>query len=362
MDVYINGRFLTQKTTGVQRVAEEILKNLDKCLGEQNIKAKFIILIPKNVIKQLDLKNIETRKVDFLKGHLWEQAVLPWITRKSFLINFCNTGPLFKKNQSVFIHDAAIQSAPNGFSKKFIYWYKIIYKLLGSNARNIVTVSNFSKEELINYYPKMENKISVVYNGANHVLDIKHDDEILKKHGLVDKNFILAVSSANPNKNFKVIMDAVSKMKDFEGEVIIAGGKQGNVFSDNTLEFNEKCKWVGYVSDEELVSLYKNAKVFVFPSIYEGFGLPPLEAMSLGCPVISSNKASMPEVLQDHAIYFDATKPEELVERINLIFSNQKLVEGLSRGGQAYAQTFTWEKAANELVDIIKREINIKEN
>ncbi|MEJ9225059.1 glycosyltransferase family 4 protein [Priestia aryabhattai] len=362
MDVYINGRFLTQKTTGVQRVAEEILKNLDKYIGEHNIKARFIILTPKNAIKNLNLKNIEVQKTNFLKGHLWEQVVLPWMTKKSFLINFCNTGPLLKKNQSVFIHDAAIQSAPEGFSKKFIYWYKIMYKLLGSNARNIVTVSNFSKKELVNYYPEMKNKISVVYNGANHVLDIKHDNTILKKHDLVNKDFILAVSSANPNKNFKVIMDAISKMKDFQGEVIIAGGKQSNVFSDTSLEFNAKCKWVGYVSDEELVSLYKHAKVFVFPSVYEGFGLPPLEAMSLGCPVISSNKASMPEVLKKHVIYFDANNSDELIEKINLIFSKQQLVEGLRREGQAYAQTFTWEKAANQLVNIVQREINIKEN
>ncbi|MFE3894659.1 MULTISPECIES: glycosyltransferase family 4 protein [unclassified Priestia] len=362
MNVYINGRFLTQKTTGVQRVAEEILKNLDTYLGENDIKTKFIILTPGNVIKKLNLKNIEIQKINFLKGHLWEQVVLPFVTKRGFLINFCNTGPLFKKNQSVFIHDAAIQSAPEGFSKKFIYWYKIVYKLLGRNARNIITVSNFSKKELIDYYPEMEDKISVVYNGANHVLNIKCDNEILRKHNLVDKNFILAVSSANPNKNFKVIMDAISKMEGFRGEVIIAGGKQSNVFSHNTLEFNGKCKWVGYVSDEELVSLYKHAKVFVFPSIYEGFGLPPLEAMSLGCPVISSNKASMPEVLKDYAIYFDATNPEELIEKINLIFSKQTLVEGLRSEGEAYAQTFTWEKAANQLVGIVQREINIKEN
>jgi len=353
MDVYINGRFLTQKTTGVQRVAEEMLKALDRLLDNNESTDKFIILTPGNVIKELNLKNIEIRKIGRFKGHVWEQLILPWATRKKTLINFCNTGPLFKRNQFAFIHDAAIRSASGGFSKKFIYWYKLIYMLIGNNARNILTVSNFSKKELINYYPQMENKMSVIYNGANHVLNIKNDDEILKKHNLIGRDFILAVSSANPNKNFKVIMDAVAKMKDFQGEVIIAGGKQENVFAGKDLKFDGECKWVGYVSDEELVSLYKHAKVFIFPSIYEGFGLPPLEAMSLGCPVISSERASMPEILENYVVYFDPTNSEELVEKINLILSNQKLVEDLRKDGQAHAQTFTWEKAAKQLVEII---------
>ncbi|MCP3761376.1 glycosyltransferase family 4 protein [Domibacillus sp. A3M-37] len=354
--IYINGRFLTQKTTGVQRVAEEFVKEIDKQMENYTLKQKslFTLLVPKGDYKELGLKNIEVKEVGFFKGHLWEQVTLSFLARSNLLINFCNTGPIFKRNQVVFIHDAAICAAPDGFSKNFIRWYKILYKNFARFSTRIFTVSEFSRDELIKYFPKLHNKITVINNGVNHVLDVQSDEKILKKYGIESKSFILAVSSLNPNKNFKIIHKAISKMDDFNGQVIIVGGKQANVFANEDLQTHSNIKWVGYVTDEELVCLYKNARFFVFPSIYEGFGLPPLEAMTFGCPVIASNHECIKEICEDQVIYFNPLDESDLIGKIMELYHNDKLVDQMSKKGVKFTSKYNWTNSTEKLLNYIQ--------
>ncbi|MCW1238819.1 glycosyltransferase family 4 protein [Bacillus pretiosus] len=354
--IYINGRFLTQKTTGVQRVAEEIVKEIDNLLEDKELSKEFnfIILTPKNVIKNIKLKRIQVQQVGLLKGHLWEQLELPIYSRGDILINFCNTGPLFKREQVVFIHDAAIYSKPDGFSKKFVAWYKMVYKLVSKFSRGIITVSNFSKEELISNLPDVASKIRVIKIGVDHIEKVEKDEGILKKFNLEKDNFMLAVGSLHPNKNFKAILSALDHMQNFAGQVVIAGGIDKKVVSEETSGFGGNITYVGYVTDEELCGLYSNAKVFIFPSIYEGFGLPPIEAMRLGCPVIASKVASIPEVCKDGAVYFNPIEPSELVEKIKLFYNNQIDKNELTTKALEIAKDYTWKKTAVELIDTLR--------
>ncbi|MDA1663056.1 glycosyltransferase family 1 protein [Bacillus cereus group sp. TH153LC] len=355
-NIYINGRFLTQNVTGVQRVAEQIVKELDITLNKSNIfsQYKIIILVPNCECRDVVFKNIEIRSIGILKGHLWEQIELPLFVKKELLINLCNTGPMIKKNQLVMIHDAAICSAPEGFSKKFVLWYKLLYKQFSRNSRRIVTVSNFSKEELLRYYPKMDNKLGVIYNGVDHVVDINPDEKILSKNDLEADDYILAVSSMNPNKNFRVIGEALAKSKRFSGKVVIAGGNQTGIFADGASSVGHNIKWVGYVTDEELVALYKNARIFIFPSLYEGFGLPPLEAMRMGCVVIASNAASIPEICKEHAIYFDPNSPEDLLNKIESVYENKILRVNQASKALEFSKEYRWSLAARILINYIK--------
>ncbi|PEM31561.1 glycosyltransferase family 4 protein [Bacillus wiedmannii] len=354
MKIYINGRFLTQKTTGVQRVAEEIVKEFDEILIDLNLenKVEVIILTPKNIIKNLKLKRIKIQKIGPFTGHLWEQLVLPMYTKGNMLINLCNTGPIYKREQVVMIHDAAVCSSPMGFSKQFVMWYRFVYKRLAKSANKIITVSNFSKQELVSYFPDMVSKIDVIYNGVDHIGKINPNIDILEKHNLRSEEFILAVSSMNPNKNFKIITDAIHGIKDFKGQVVIVGGAASKVFANTEMEFNNDIIWTGYVSDEELVALYKHAKVFVFPSLYEGFGLPPLEAMAVGCPVIASNAACIPEICGDHALYFDPNNAQDLIEKIGLV---EQLRNPSSRiESKEFVEKYSWNRATIKLLEHIK--------
>lgn len=351
MKIYLNGRFLTQQTTGVQRFANEIVKELDNL----NLnKLEFEILVPRNTNLKIQYKNIKIRKVGYLKGHLWEQIELPFFSNGNLLINFCNLGPGLKRNQIVVIHDAAIYYNSNTYSKSFRIWYRILYKLISLFSKKILTVSKFSRKELIRYTRINENKISIISEGNEHFKRLKPDSSILKKHNLEKNSYILAVSSINPNKNFGNIIKALNLISDKTIKVVIAGGKNERVFKElNGFKGNNSVKEVGFVSDEELKSLYQNALCFIFPSFYEGFGLPPLEAMSCGCPVIVSNTASMPEVCGNAALYINPHNPKEIADNIDLIVNNSNLREDLKLKGIQQSNNFSWSFGAKTLLSII---------
>ena len=347
--VYINGRFLTQNITGVQRCAVEFTKVLDRYLDDETFKNKYKIelLAPHNIKQKMELKNISIKKIGILKGHLWEQFELPFYAKDGFLFNFCNCAPLIKTNQVVTIHDTAVVSVPDAYSLPFKLWYKFMFRILGFRLNNIFTDSYFSKRELNKHFNIREDKISVIYCGINHILKIKPDESIFDKFNINKGNYVLGVSSLNPAKNFQLILKAAQKLPDFN--FVIAGGNNSSVFNSRGLEIPNNVKFIGYVSDEELVALYKYAYCFVFPSLYEGFGIPPLEAMSFGCPAILSNIDVLKEIAQDSVLYCDTENPEVLANQIrkkdtlvNLRGSNKQ---------KAILSKYTWEKAVKQMLD-----------
>ena len=276
-NIYFNARFLSAQTSGVQRFAIELIKALDEiiesdlsCLDKNNI----ILLSPQATTISLELKNIVIKPVGFLKGHLWEQLELPFYARDGILVNLCNTAPVALRNQILTIHDVAEYSIPLNFSFRFRKSYQILHKILSSQVKKIITVSCFSKSEIIKYYGVDSGKIDVIYEGSNHINIQEADDSIIQRHNLSEKPFVLAVSTINPNKNFSSIVNAFQLLKDFDCNLVIAGRKS-EIFNQSENIVSKKSKYVGFVSDSELKSLYKHASCFIFPSFYEGFGLPP---------------------------------------------------------------------------------------
>lgn len=354
--IVINGRFLTQSITGVQRFAFEFVKALDRLIkaNDNFLNFEFVIMSPRNVTNDLKLKNINILRVGRLKGHAWEQLELPFYSRGGLLINLCNTGPLLKRKQIVTIHDAAIYSKPEGFKKTFIYWYKILFKVLSFVAYRIVTVSEFSKKELVHYCKVKQNKIRVISEGWEHIQRMNAEFDVFQKYNINPKKYILAVSSVNPNKNFEGIVKAIESLGHIGADIVIAGGTNPKIFRFSNDSLPDIVKYIGYVTDEELKALYEQAAGFTYPSFYEGFGLPPLEAMACGCPVIVSNAASLPEVCGDAALYVDPYSPEDIAEKIQLLISDNKLREELRRKGLERAKKFSWEKCAKEMIKVIE--------
>ncbi|TSB48534.1 glycosyltransferase family 4 protein [Alkalicoccobacillus porphyridii] len=353
MIIYINGRFLTQSITGVQRYAIELVKELDQILSEQNVEHEYIILTPKNAVN-IGLNKITQKTVGNLKGQFWEQLELPFYSKGCLLINFCNLSPLFKRNQIITIHDCAVFEEFNNLSTLFKLWYQVNYKVFKKRFKKVITVSKFSEKRIQEFNIVTQDKIRVIYEGKEHLEAIEEQPDSLKKYDIESMPFILAVSSMNPTKNFKGIVQALAYLDSTSFNVVIAGGTNPKVFGSSELKFPENVKHIGYVSDAELKQLYKKATGFIYPSLYEGFGLPPLEAMSMGCPVIVSDAASLPEVCEEAALYCNPMDASDIADKILRLTEDSCLREELSIRGIAQSKKFSWREAAFETKKIIE--------
>jgi glycosyltransferase involved in cell wall biosynthesis len=310
--IIINSRFLTQKTSGVQRFAIEICKELKK----GNLKIEFVA--PKNILNNAIADILEVKKIGFLTGHLWEQITLKTYVRrkKAILISLCNTAPLFLENQIVTIHDLSFRIYPEWNSKIFSFVYNIMIPLIAKNSNHILTVSNTSKEELINELSISKDKITVVYNAVSSVFLGKGSPE--KEVVKVSEDYILTVSSFHPRKNLKRLIKAFLKISNTNLKLYIVGNFDKNFAFDelNFKELDSRVKILTNINDEELKRIYKKAKLFVFPSLYEGFGIPIIEAMSCGVPVCVSDINIFKEVCGSNATYFDPKNIEDIREKI----------------------------------------------
>ncbi|HEY3374400.1 MAG TPA: glycosyltransferase family 1 protein [Candidatus Aquicultor sp.] len=357
-EIIINGRFLSQSVTGVQRVALEVVRALDNLIGAGIIDANsysFTLAAEKDLKYKTDFKNISVKVVGHLTGHLWEQFELPLYARGKVLVSLCGPAPIIKRNQLALIHDAAPYTCPSEFSLAFRSWYQIMFFSLCKRARQLVTVSDFSRKELSHYCNVSEQRVTVAYPGIDHFTQLQSDISILERHGLINKRFVLAVSSLSPRKNFLRLIDAVEALGDPEVELVVAGGINSKVFNSNGLEVKDRITYLGRVSDMELKALYENAHCFAFPSLYEGFGLPPIEAMSCGCPVIAANAASLPEVCGDAALFCDPYDPRDIADKIQRFKQDTGLREQLKARGLERAASFTWDRCGRDIWSVIEK-------
>lgn len=349
--IVINARFLTQKISGVQRYAIEMSKELKKIYPY----IKFIT--PKNVMHQTLAEELGAERYGTLKGHFWEQIDLLRYLRSNgdpLLLNFSGLSPLLYRNKITTIFDLAFLRHPDWFSKKYYYFYKTLLPIAIRNSKAILTISNFSKKEIIDLLHVQMNKIHLVYCSVSEVFRGGDETNLATSK----KQYILSVSSIDPRKNFYNLILAFNKL-DITGLELMIIGSEHSVFNNRDLkkaiQSNKNIHFTGYLSDEELVQQYKNAILFVYPSIYEGFGMPPLEAMAFGCPAIVSNTTSLPEVCGDAAYYIDPYDINDIADGMKEVLENHGLREQLIRNGYARIKLFSWEKSAKHVSEIIKQ-------
>lgn len=348
--IYINGRFLCRQPTGVDRVAYEVCLAIDQLLAKGHAVASqfdWELLLPPDHQRVPDLLKISTRVVGRRGGNAWEQISLPLHSRGGFLLNLCNTGPLLKRRAALMLHDAATRRVPQAYTTAFRLWYRLMAVWAMKILPLIFTPSHFSSKELQEIYGRRE--IIVTSLGIDHFSKITSDESIYSRQGLLKGEYVLAVGSLAPHKNFKFLVDAIKGMNDVPFQLVIAGGTNPKVFGDDGAELPSWVKYVGFVSDAELKALYQGARAFVFPSLYEGFGLPPLEAMANGCPVICSDAASIPEACGNAAIYFDPSNATQFVERLSATISNPSVLADLRARGCLHVRQFTWERVAETI-------------
>jgi len=351
----VNGRFLGQRITGAQRYARELLAAMDACLQAEPAlrqRISLTVLVPRGTGPP-PLQVTAVREIGRLRGHPWEQLELPRHARGSVLLSLCNTAPLAGQNMIATILDASVYVVPEAYSRAFRSWYRLMIPVVGRRARRMITISQFSRRELERYAGLDGNKMSVVHGSGEHILGIPVDERILDRLALRARPYVLGVSSRSSHKNVSRVAQAVDLLPSQGFDVVFAGGDNPRVFSGSAAPSSERVRLTGYVTDGELRALYQHAACFVYPSLYEGFGLPPLEAMTCGCPTIVSRSASLPEICGDAALYCDPMDPGDIARRIGEVMESQTLRDDLRHRGLQQAARFRWDNAARSVLTLI---------
>ncbi|MGZ9274455.1 MAG: glycosyltransferase family 4 protein, partial [Nitrospira sp.] len=324
----MNGRFLSQPLTGVQRFALETVNAIDGMISGQTEllnEFRFVVLAPRDAVLPGHLRHIAVRSVGSLVGHPWDQLELAYHARGELLLSLCGAGPVLHSKHVAVLHDAAVFANPGNFSRPYRSFHRTLAPMLMRNARAVVTVSRFSQEELARYCHGLDNKLRVVPNGADHILGEPADLSVLAANDLARGQYILALGSLSPNKNIGLAGAALAKLDDLGLRLVVAGGRSTRVFSHCALESALRVAALGYVPNAVLRALYENALCFVFPSYYEGFGIPPLEAMLCGCPVVVSDIPALRETCGDAALYCNPRDPGSLAAQILALAGNPAL-------------------------------------
>jgi glycosyltransferase involved in cell wall biosynthesis len=246
----------------------------------------------------------------------------------------------------VVIHDAQPFLVPNAYSRVFRTWYRFLLPRLARNAELVVTVSKYSRLQLERFGVVPPGKAHVIPNGADHILRLQEDVDTLSRYRLFRDGYVLALGSLAPHKNIETLVRAFAKRHDSLPELIVAGGTASQVFAGVRIQNSSGIRFLGRITDSELKALYSNALAFAFPSLTEGFGLPPLEAMFCGCPVIASTAGAVEEVCGKAAIYASASDPHEWRIAIERLTRDAALRQQYREVGRMHAAQYTWRKAA----------------
>lgn len=341
--IFINARFLTQHISGVQRFAIEISKELNR-MG-----FPVVFLSPNNILHHELSEELNVKTIGVLKGHLWEQLELQSYVflKKGLLVSFCNTAPLFLKNQIVTVHDLCFRIYPQWFSKPFSLIYNFMIPKICNNSKAIITVSETSKKELHHELGIPLDKINVVYNG---VADVFKKNIAFSVRSPVEGDYILTVSSHHPRKNFTRLVEAFKLLNNPNLKLCIIGNMHRN-FKNTTKESDDNILYLNNISDAELLNYYKHAKLFVFPSVYEGFGIPIIEAMQFDVPVCVSDILVFHEICNDNATYFNPLLVEDISAKIKICLSNP------IKNNNSDFTKFNWRNGAQQIRELMNRNI-----
>ncbi len=354
----VNARFLCQEVTGTQRFAINISRELKK------LRPDTIFLAPPDITnlataqelrpKIIGDKSYRLRKRLGLPASLfWEQYTLPrFLANNGYprLLNLVNQAPLPYSNNFITIHDLAFKLHPQFFSRRFSAYYNFMIPRLSRRARHIFTVSRHSKADICRHFLIPGNKLTVIYNAT--------DFEPSEDGPPCQPPYILSVGSLEPRKNISRLISAFTKLGRQDIRLVITGKASGKIFREDPLldasngrDCGKNIYFTGYLDDRELARYYTNALLFCYPSLYEGFGLPPLEAQACGCPVLLSDRSALPEVFGDSAIYCDPEDIADIADKLRKLIDDSGLRARLKQAGYANCRRFNWHDATTKILE-----------
>ena len=355
--VFINGKFCAQRMTGVQRYAWSLLSALDARLAARTSASRWTLLLPTQAPAP-GLRAIKVRRVPW-RGpgglHGWEQAALPRAARGGRLVNLAGSAPAFAvRSQVCVMHDAALFDQPQAYTLVFRSWYRWLFRHLARLPTTaLVTVSAFSRDRLAMALRVAGERFSIVAGAGEHLDGVVADTSVLAAHGLDRQPFVLAVGSRNPTKNLARLVQAWRLLARADLRLVLVGGVNPRVFEGR----GEGAAApgvvdLGTVDDATLKALYQRALALAFPSLYEGFGLPLLEAMHNGCPVVASSAAAVREVCGDAAVYCDALAPQSIAAALRDLIDRPARRDEMRQRGRSRARQFGWDASAQSMLGL----------
>lgn len=368
MKIGIDARLYGTKHGGIGRYTQELIKNLEAI----DSKNDYYIFMAVDNFKDYQPTNPKFHKVsaNFKVYGIFEQLLYPFLLYKYQLdlVHFphFNAPLMYRKKFIVTIHDLIISHYPSTRAttlnpilyKTKLSAYNLLVAKVAKNSARILTVSNYTKNDIARFLKVNAEKIVVVYNGVDVSINGSDCVNVMAELGITGK-YLLYIGSAYPHKNLERLINAFGEVKkDYPQLQLVLGGKNNFFYerlkqmineSENLSAVKASMVFTDYLTDQKLACLYKNAELYVFPSLIEGFGLPALEAQVHGLPVISSQAACLPEILGDSAIYFDPENTAQMAEKISLALASADVRAELISQGRENIKKYSWSKMAEKI-------------
>lgn len=355
-NILLNGKFLSAAPTGVHRVAQELGNALADLVSEGHEAVRGLNIgvgIPHDGVERSIAMRLPVRIIAPFRGIPWEQISLPLQSGNATLLNLCNIGPVIARKAVTMIHDVQVHLSPESYSRGFRLWYHAVQPLMAKQHQHILTVSEFSRQEIAKVGLCDLDHISVVHNGVDHVLSTSPDPSIVAKFDLHKTPYVLALSTVQAHKNIALLMRAFADARLSGLKLVLFGATARASFAANGIKVPDNVIFAGRVSDAELRGLIEKALCLAFPSTTEGFGLPPLEAMLLGCPAIVAPCGALPEVCGNAALYCAPDDPNQWVDAIEKFACDASYRARFVDAGLNHANRFTWRASAINLARIL---------
>ncbi|MFA9289349.1 MAG: glycosyltransferase family 4 protein [Weeksellaceae bacterium] len=351
-----------EKKVGVSVYTLELLRYFAK---HANATAELAIFLRHPPLPHMPEQTMYFRYHVITGKVLWSQIFLPLYLKTKIKLDVyfapAHYVPRFCPAPFVVtIHDLSYIYFPQEFLKKDLYKLTHWSKEAVEHAKHVIAVSKTTKKDILKHYVVTESNVSVVYNGYQKAKELTTKSSVLHTYSLVKQKYILYVGTVQPRKNIQTLLKAYAKWHTTHPDYkLVIVGKKGWLYEDIyaealALDVNDAIIFTGYESDENLQTLYQHAFCFVLPSLYEGFGIPVLEAMAHGCPVIASHASSLPEIGGEACLYFDPKDAGDLIEKFDQLEGNTSLRQDLIKKGKKRLELFSWEDSAKQTLEILQ--------
>ncbi|HEV3378705.1 MAG TPA: glycosyltransferase family 1 protein [Thermoleophilaceae bacterium] len=320
---------LRREIGGVERVAREMAAQLRALRPD-----RYVVMAPRP-------------RLAHRAGHAWEQLALPLLARRADLL-YCpaNLAPLASRRNAVVIHDLAALAHPEWYGGTYVAWQRLVLPTVARRARLVLTVSRFARDEIVERLGLPNDSVAVVPNGVSPAFSPAADPAAAREALGLARPYVLALATRSARKNIAALREAAASLRPLGIELVTAGGGRGYLREEET----PPGRALGYVPERLLPGLYAGALALAMPSLYEGFGLPCLEAMACGTPVVAANRAALPETCGGAALLADPQDGEAFADALVRAASDDDERARLVAAGRARAAQFTWQRSA-ELTD-----------